>query len=186
MSTATNTLKVLGICGSLREDSRNMGMLRHAQAHAPAGMEITIADLREVPFYVRDDQKSPAVIALLKQFEEADAFIFACPEYNYSLAPALKNAIDWASREKDNRLLVGKPGMVFGAGGGMGTSRAQLHLRQVTSAMNIHMLNKPEVFANAFSESFAADGKLVDTKIQGYIVKQLEAFQSLAAKFCQK
>ena len=175
-------LKVLGICGSLREESRNMSMLRYAQLNAPEGMSIEIADLREVPFFVRDEVKSPAVLALLKQFEAADAFIFACPEYNYSLAPALKNAIDWASREKDNYMLSGKPGMVFGAGGGMGTSRAQLHLRQTTSALNIHMLNKPEVFANAFGDSFDAAGNLVDAKIQGYIVKQLEAFLAHARK----
>lgn len=185
MSTS-KTLNVLGICGSLREESRNMGMLRYVQAHAPAGMQITIADLSAVPFFVRNDLKSPAVETLLRQFGEADAFIFACPEYNYSIAPALKNALDWASRAPDNALLFGKPGMVFGAGGGMGTSRSQLHLRQVTSALNIHMLNKPEVFANAFSESFDADGKLVDTKIQGYIVKQLQAFQALAAKTIEK
>lgn len=177
-----NRLKVLGICGSLRDESRNMGMLRHAQAHAPAGMQIEIADLREVPFFVRDDLKSPAVVTLLAQFEAADALLFACAEYNYSIAPALKNALDWASREKDNRLLAGKPGAVFGAGGGMGTSRAQLHLRQVASALNLHMLNKPEVFANAFSESFDAEGHLVDTRIQGHLVKQLEAFLSWATK----
>lgn len=187
MSAQNSPLKVLGICGSLRKESRNMGMLRYAKEHAPAGMEITIADLTEVPFFVRDEDKVPAVKALLKQFEEAEAFIFACPEYNYSIAPALKNAIDWASREKDNYMLVGKPGMVFGAGGGMGTSRAQLHLRQVTSAMDIHMLNKPEVFANAFSEeSFDADGKLIDSKIQGKLVKQLEAFLAHAGKVCKK
>lgn len=183
MST-TNTFKVLAICGSLREESRNMGMLRYAKSNAPVGLHIEIADLREIPLYVRDDLKSPAVLALLKQFDEAEAFIFACPEYNYSIAPALKNALDWASRAQDNTLLAGKPGMVFGAGGGMGTSRAQLHLRQVTSALNIHMLNKPEVFANAFSESFDADGKLVDTKVQGNLVKQLQAFQALAMKTC--
>jgi len=183
---STSKLKVLALCGSLREESRNMGMLRYAKANAPVGLEIEIADLRDIPFYVRDDLKSPAVLSLLKQFGDAQAFIFACPEYNYSIAPALKNALDWASRAPDNALLFGKPGMVFGAGGGMGTSRSQLHLRQVTSALNIHMLNKPEVFANAFSESFDADGKLVDTKIQGYIVKQLQAFQALAAKTIEK
>ena len=177
-----STIKVLGICGSLREESKNLGMLRYAQAHAPAGLEITIADLREVPFFVRNDQKSAAVIALLKQIEEADAFVFACPEYNYSIAPALKNAIDWASRAEDNKLLAGKPAAMFGAAGGMGSSRAQHHLRQVTSALNIHLLNKPEVYGNAFSDSFSADGTLVDTKLQGQIVKQLEALQAWADK----
>jgi chromate reductase, NAD(P)H dehydrogenase (quinone) len=179
MSTP-NTLKVLGICGSLRDESRNMGMLRHAQAHAPAGMQISIADLRDVPFFVRNELKSPAVETLLRQFGEADAFIFACPEYNYSIAPALKNALDWASRAEDNKLLAGKPAAMFGAGGGMGSSRAQHHLRQVTAALNIHLLNKPEVYGNAFSDSFAADGTLVDTKLQGNLVKQLEALQAWA------
>lgn len=175
-------LKVLGICGSLRDDSKNMGMLRYAQAHAPANMEITIADLREVPFFVRNDLKSPSVETLLRQFGEADAFVFACPEYNYSIAPALKNAIDWASRAEDNKLLAGKPATMFGAAGGMGSSRAQHHLRQVTAALNIHLLNKPEIYAYAFSDSFSADGTLVDTKVQGYLVKQLDALQAWADK----
>lgn len=181
MSTATK-LKVLGICGSLRDESRNMGMLRYAQAHAPATMEIIIADLRKVPLFVRNEEKAPEVVALLKQFEEADAFLFACPEYNYSIAPALKNALDWASRAEDNKLLAGKPAAMFGAGGGMGSSRAQHHLRQVTAALNIHLLNKPEVYGNAFSDSFSADGTLVDPKLQGHLLKQLEALQAWAEK----
>jgi chromate reductase len=122
---------------------------------------------------------------LLAQFGDADAFLFACPEYNYSLAPALKNAIDWASRAPDNALLAGKPAAMFGAGGGMGTSRAQHHLRQVASALNIHLLNKPEVYANAFSDSFdKSNGNLVDEKIQKLLVKQLEALQAWANKVC--
>lgn len=178
-----SVLKVLGICGSLRENSTNMGMLRHAQHKAPEGMEIEIADLREVPFFVNDiDPKPAAVQTLLKQFHTADALLFACPEYNHSIAPALKNALDWASREQDNHLLAGKPAALFGAGGGMGTSRAQLHLRQVTSALNLHMLNKPEVYANAFSASFDKDGNLVDPKIQSLVVKQLEVLRAWAAR----
>jgi chromate reductase, NAD(P)H dehydrogenase (quinone) len=181
-----SALKVLGICGSLREESTNMGMLRYARDHAPAGMEIVIAELRDVPLFVRNEDKAPSVQRLLKQFEDAQALLFACPEYNYSIAPALKNAIDWASRAQDNSLLAGKPGAIFGAGGGMGTSRGQLHFRQVTSALDIHMLNKPEVFANAFSESFDKAGNLVDAKVQAKLVKQLEAFMAWAARVRQK
>jgi hypothetical protein len=40
-----STLKVLAICGSLRRASTNMGLLRYAKAHAPAGIQIEIADL---------------------------------------------------------------------------------------------------------------------------------------------
>jgi len=46
------TLKVIGICGSLRKMSTNLGLLRYAQEHAPEGMEIKIAELDEVPFLI--------------------------------------------------------------------------------------------------------------------------------------
>jgi chromate reductase, NAD(P)H dehydrogenase (quinone) len=169
-------MNILAICGSLRKKSTNMGLLRYAQAHAPAGSNITIADLSAVPFYNADLTEKPAAVQqLLQQIGAADALIFGCPEYNYSIAPALKNALDWASREPDNKLLSGKAVALMGAGGGMGTSRAQYHLRQVCVYLNLHPLNRPEVFANAFTNSFDGDGNLVDEKIQGTINTQLVA-----------
>lgn len=169
-------MKFLAICGSLRQKSTNMGLLRYAQANAPADVEFIIADLSQVPFYNADIAEKPAaVVTLLEQLKEADALVFGCPEYNYSLAPALKNAIDWASREPDNKLLSGKPAAIMGAGGGMGTSRAQYHLRQVCVYTNMHPLNRPEVFANAFTNAFDGDGNLIDSKIQENVRAQLHA-----------
>ena len=113
---------------------------------------------------------------------EADAFMFGCTEYNYSIAPALKNALDWASREPDNNLLNGKPAALMGSGGGMGTSRSQYQLRQVCVSLNIHPLNKPEVFANAFANTFDDQGNLTDSKIQENIHAQLEALKRWTAQ----
>lgn len=176
-------MNILAICGSLRKKSTNMGLLRYAESQAPAGCTLTIADLSEVPFYNADITEKPAaVIQLLDQLARADALVFGCPEYNYSIAPALKNALDWASREPDNRLLSGKAVALMGAGGGMGTSRAQYHLRQVCVYLNLHPLNKPEVFANAFGNSFDGDGNLIDEKIQGNIQAQLAALIAWATQ----
>lgn len=177
-------LNVLGICGSLRRQSTNMGLLRYAQEHAPAGIAIHIADLLPVPFYNADISVKPdAVRVLLEQFGQADALLLACPEYNYSIAPALKNALDWASREPDNHLLAGKAATIMGSAGGMGSSRAQYHLRQTGVFLDLHILNKPEVFCNAFSGSFDSEGKLVDERIQGLVIQQLLALQALAVRF---
>lgn len=176
-------MNILAICGSLRKKSTNLGLLRYAQANTPEGTTITIADLSSIPFYNADLSEKPAtVISLLQQIGAADALIFSCPEYNYSIAPALKNALDWASREPENALLSGKAVALMGAGGGMGTSRAQYHLRQVCVYLNLHPLNKPEVFANAFTPAFDSEGNLVDEKIQGTIKTQLAALVSWAAK----
>lgn len=171
-----STLNILGICGSLRKASTNMGLLRYAQQNAPDGIEVKIADLSQVPFYNQDISDKPAAVQqLLSDFEQADALLFGCPEYNYSLAPALKNALDWASREKDNYLLSGKPAAIMGAGGGVGTARSQYHLRQVAVFLNLHLLNKPEVLSSAFDGSYDEDGNLVSEKVQGLVVAQLEA-----------
>ncbi|MFN3809369.1 MAG: NADPH-dependent FMN reductase [Roseateles asaccharophilus] len=168
--------KVLAISGSLRAASRNTGLLRYAQANAPEGMSIEIADLRDMPFYNADiPTPTPPVTRLFEQLRAADGLLLACTEYNYSIAPALKNALDWASREKDNHLLAGKPTALCGAAGGMGSSRAQYHLRQVAVFLDLRVLSKPEVFSNAFGDSFNAAGDPVDEKLQGQIKQQLQA-----------
>ena len=169
-------LKLLGICGSLRRQSTNAGLLRAAMAELPEGVSMAIADLSEVPFYNADLGTKPAAVdKLLAQMATADALVLACPEYNYSIAPALKNALDWASREPNNALLAGKPAAILGAGGGMGTSRAQYHLRQVCVFLDLHPLNKPEVFANAFAGAFDADGNLTDAKLIQQVAAQMQA-----------
>jgi len=172
-------MKFLAICGSLRKHSTNMGLLRYAQSHAPEGVELTIADISTLPFYNADITEKPsAVLTLFKQIAEADALVLGCPEYNYSVAPALKNALDWASREPGNSLLSEKPVAIMGSGGGMGTSRAQYHLRQSCVYLNLHPLNRPEVFANAFANMFDNEGNLTDAKVQENIVAQLNALIS--------
>ena len=40
---------------------------------------------------------------------EADAILFAVPEYNYSFPGVLKNAIDWATRPYGTSAWVNKP-----------------------------------------------------------------------------
>jgi len=110
-------------------------------AELSEGVSMEIADLSAVPFFNVDlPERRAYVQRLMAQAGVADALVLACPEYNYSIAPALKNAIDWISREPDNALIAGKPAAIMGAGGGMGTSRAQYHLRQVCIFLDLHMV----------------------------------------------
>ena len=175
----SNTIRVLGISGSLRAKSCNTGLLRAAAGQLPDGMEMHFANLIDLPFFNADLAERPAAVqTFFDQVKQADALLLACPEYNYSIAPALKNAIDWASRYPDNTLLGGKAVALCGAGGGMGTSRAQYHLRQVCVYLDLHPLNKPEVFANAFAGGFDADGNVTDEKIKSNLAAQLLALKA--------
>ncbi len=170
------TIQLLGIAGSLRQASTNRGLLRAAQAKLPDGARLDIAELADVPFYNQDIAGKPASVSrVLAQIGAADALVLAATEYNYPLAPALKNILDWASREPDNALLAGKPVALMGAAGGMGSSRAQYHLRQVCVFLDLQPLNKPEIFANAFAGGFDADGNLTDEKLAKLIGEQMRA-----------
>lgn len=179
-----NKLHILGICGSLRAKSHNRTLLNYAATKLPEGVTLSIANLSDVPFFNADITTKPAAVEqLLAEFAKADALWFACPEYNYSIAPALKNALDWASREPNNQLIAGKAAAVMGAGGGMGTSRAQYHLRQVGVFLDLHFVNKPEVFVNAFAAtSFDAEGQLIDIRIQQSIEAQCLALVQFATQ----
>ena len=120
-------IAVLGICGSLRRGSYNMSALRAAIALKPADMTVTVADIAQIPLYnedVRQQGFPPPVETLRRQIAAADALLFACPEYNYSMAGVLKNAIDWASRPPDQPF-AGKPCAIIGAAAGMAAARGR-------------------------------------------------------------
>ncbi|HTV89032.1 MAG TPA: NADPH-dependent FMN reductase [Stellaceae bacterium] len=168
----TGQVSVLGICGSLRQQSYNMAALRAAIALRPAEMTVTVADISQIPPYnedVRQQAFPPPVETLRRQIAAADALLFACPEYNYSMSGVLKNAIDWASRPPDQPF-AGKPCAIIGAAAGMaGSARAQYDLRRSCVFLDMHPLNKPEVLIGQAQTKFDADGNLLDETAKGFI-----------------
>jgi chromate reductase len=157
---------VLGIAGSLRRASYNRGLVRAAAEVAPPGVIVEAFDLGPMPLYDDDvrERGDPEPVRRLKEhIAAADALLIATPEYNYSIPGVLKNAIDWASRPAATTPLRHKPVALAGAtGGGFGTVRAQLALRQVFVYTETHCLLKPELLVSKAGEKFDADGNLTD------------------------
>lgn len=174
-------VSVLGICGSLRRGSYNMMALKTAIGLKPTGMIVTVADISQIPLYdedVRAQGFPPAVETLRRQIAAADALLFACPEYNYSMTGVLKNAIDWASRPPDQPF-AGKPCAIIGAAAGMaGSARAQYDLRRSCVFLDMHPLNKPEVLIGQAHTKFDTDGNLLDEVARNLI---RDAMANLAA-----
>jgi chromate reductase len=165
-------LKILGIPGSLRKASYNMAALKAAQKLVPADAEIEIFDLHGIPPFSEDDEKNPPerVIEFKKKIREADAILFATPEYNYSIPGVLKNAIDWASRPYGDSAWNGKTVAIMGASvGTVGTARAQYHLRQTFVFLNLHAIQQPEVLIATASQKFDAEGNLTDERTKQLI-----------------
>jgi len=75
----------------------------------------------------------------------------------------LKNAIDLASRPYGDNSFDGKPvAMVSASIGMIGGARAQYHLRQAFTFLNMYPVNKPEVFVTFAQQKFDKNGKLTD------------------------
>jgi chromate reductase len=181
----TNTIRVLGISGSLRQGSFNSAALRAAQELVPEGLAIDFFDLSPIPFF-NDDvyQKGfpPPVQDLRRRIKEADALLIATPEYNYSVPGVLKNAIDWVSRPPDQPF-DGKPIAIFGASPSFtGTVRAQYHLRQMFIYLNGLILNRPEVFITAAHTKVDAQGRLTDEATRKHIGALIEGLKAWAGR----
>ena len=182
-------ISVLAICGSLRAGSYNRAALRTAIELKPPGMTIETADIGSFPLYnedVRAQGFPPPVEKLRQQIKEADALLFATPEYNYSISGVLKNAIDWASRPPDQPF-AGKPVAIMGAGAGMaGTARAQYDLRRCCVFLDMHPLNKPEVLIGQAQTKFDADGRFTDEVGRGLIRDLLVALEQWTRRIGRK
>src|SRR6202140_3671322 len=188
MSDASS-VSVLGICGSLRKGSYNMAALRTAIGLKPPGMTVDVADISMIPLYNEDGRAQgfpPPVETLRRQIAAADALIFACPEYNYSMSGVLKNAIDWASRPPDQPF-AGKPIAILGAAAGMaGSARAQYDLRRSCVFLDMHPLNKPEVLIGQAQTKFDAEGNLLDEVAKNLIRDLMAALVGWTRQIAKK
>src|SRR4051795_1946645 len=160
-------MRVLGISGSLRADSHNSKLLRAAGEliESRPDAEFAIYDgLKAVPPYDEDDDIGagpPPVAELRRGIAEADAVIFATPEYNSSVPGQLKNAIDWASRPLATNPLRNKPAAVVGAStGAFGAVWAQAELRKVLAATGARVV-EGEVALGHAPTRFDEAGELV-------------------------
>jgi chromate reductase len=157
-------IRILGIAGSLRRDSYNKAALHAATQLAPPDVTIDVFDLIDIPQFNQDHEHNPpaVVVELKRRIRAADAVLFVTPEYNYSIPGVLKNAIDWASRPFGCNAWSGKPAAIMGAAtGGVGTARAQYHLRQIFVYLNIIPLNKPEVMISDAAHRFDLEGNMI-------------------------
>ncbi|KAG4974512.1 hypothetical protein AAZX31_11G178900 [Glycine max] len=166
---SSSVIKVAALSGSLRKGSYNRALIRSAIELSQGrveGLQIEYVDISPLPLLNTDLEVNgtypPQVEAFRQKILAADSILFASPEYNYSVASPLKNALDWASRAPN--VWAGKPAAIVSAGGGFGGGRSQYHLRQIGVFLDLHFINKPEFFLNAFQPpaKFNNDGDLID------------------------
>jgi chromate reductase, NAD(P)H dehydrogenase (quinone) len=181
----TKPIQVLGIVGSLRDDSYNLALLRAAGDVAGESMSIHIAELGDIPPFNEDVEATgdpEPVQELKRQIAEADALLIATPEYQHGVPGVLKNALDWASRPPGKAPLHGKPTAIMGATpGDFGTARAQEQLRQTLIYNNCPMVKVPEVLVANAEDKVDEEGEFSDQETLDFVAQLLHSLEELVS-----
>jgi chromate reductase len=152
---AQDQLDVRVICGSLRKGSYNAALARMLPKLAPAGMTITEAPPFDgFPHYNHDLATPADVTAFADGVREADGVIFVSPEYNWTIPGAMKNALDWVTRFKEQPFKDKPVAIQSVSASPIGGTRMQNHLRQSLISIDAVCFGRPEVFVATAKNKF--------------------------------
>ena len=171
--------KILAFAGSTRQGSFNQSLVKIAAAGAKSvGAEVTVVDLKDypMPLFDQDLEAESGLPESVLQFkalmETHQGFLIACPEYNSSITPLLKNTIDWASRPKPGEQSMalscfkGKVSAIMAASpGGLGGLRGLVHVRSILESIGVIVIPEQKAIPAAY-QAFNDAGNLKDDKQQ--------------------
>jgi chromate reductase len=186
-------LQILSICGSLRKGSYNAALQRTLPSLAPPGLNIkpTTLSFGDLKVYNFDDHQANGVPTVVNQYAEAikaaDGLIICSPEYNWTIPGGLKNLIDWLSRLKDQPFKDKAIAIQSCAGGILGGSRMQYHLRQSLTSVDAIFFQRPEVIVTMSAQKF--DEKTLELKDQAtrdMVKAHLEGYEKFVRRWTGK
>jgi NAD(P)H-dependent FMN reductase len=187
------TCRIAVLAGSVREGSYNRLLADLAAARLSAhGAHVTAVDLAnyELPIYRHEIEAAGipgAALALKRLFQDQDALFVTTPEYNGSISPLLKNALDWASRPTDAEVLTalsayrGKAAAIASASiSPFGGLRALAHLRQILGTVQMLVIPEQVMVPHALT-AFDTDGTLKDTLPEALLDAQAKRLVEVAS-----
>ena len=166
-------LKLIAIVGTNSKRSTNRQLLQYMSKHFADKAEIELVEIKDIPMFNKPaDRSVPELVSeIAEKIDVADGVLIGTPEYDHSIPAVLMNALAWLSY--GIYPLLNKPVMITGASyGTLGSSRAQLQLRQILNAPEIKANVLPDEFLLSHSlQAFDPSGDLVDLDV----VKKLDA-----------
>ena len=169
-------LKFIGLVGTNSKKSTNRQLLQYMHKHFADKAEIELIEIKDIPIFNKpSDMQVPEIVKeIAAKIEAADGVIIGTPEYDHSIPAVLMSALAWLSY--GIYPLLGKPVMITGASyGTLGSSRAQLQLRQILDSPELKASVMPgsEFLLSHSLQAFDKNGDLID----------LETIQKLDALF---
>jgi chromate reductase len=133
-------MKVLALCGSLRQHSRSLTLLQASAILAESKFEFSIfSSLGNLPLFNPDlEHDIPAQVqALWQAIDDTDAILIASPEYAHGITGTIKNALDWLVGYMP---FTGKPVAVFNPS--HRAEHADAALKEILITMNAQLITE--------------------------------------------
>lgn len=172
-------MKLVGLIGSNAEYSYNRNLLKFIAKEYSDLFDLELLEIDDLPLFneSEDQTESEAVQKLNRKILAADGVIISTPEHNRTIPPALKSALEWLSYKIHP--MDDKPALVIGASYyDQGTSRAQLHLRQILEAPGVGAYTFPgnEFLLGKVKEAFDENGEIKDQETVAFLRSILVKF----------
>ena len=167
------------VVGSLRRESFNFKLARALAKLAGERLQCRFIAIGDLPLYNDDLWADPpaAVLRFKAEVAACDAVLFVSPEYNRSMTPPLKNAIDWGSRPYGQSVWGGKPTAIAGASpGAIGTAIAQSHLRSTAPTLGMIVMGQPELYLHFTPDLIDAEGIVADERTRAFLATFVDKF----------
>src|SRR6056297_1798636 len=181
--------RILAFAGSTRKESFNRKLLAVAVELArQADLDVQHIELADYPLPFMDQDletekgQPENATALRKLMLEADGLLLACPEYNSSITPLMKNVIDWCSRKEsgggDLSPYENKKALLLGASPGRrGGKRSVEAVGSILGSIGVEVFDKEFTLPGA-AEAFDHLGQLRD-------VEMVDALKAIIKSFSQ-
>ena len=165
-------MKLVAIVGTNAKQSYNRSLLQFMKRHFASKADIEILEITDVPMFneTEDQTDTPVIQKFNKAISEADGVIISTPEHNHTIPSSLNSLLEWLSF--NIHPLDGKPTMIVGASYDVqGSSRAQLHLRQILDAPGVNATVMPgsEFLLGRAHRAFDANGDLIDERTVDFL-----------------
>ena len=174
------SIQILGVFGSLRQDSSNQGLVKLAQKLTPANVTFAFYDkIGSLPFYNEDLEDPSHTPASVREWRElvsnSDALFIASPEYNFGPSAVLKNAIDWATRPMGQHAMSGKVISLISSSGGTGGAHMIEQLGGILGLLGNSMISEPIGHIAKGAERISASGTTTDPTIEALVNARISA-----------
>ncbi|HUR12147.1 MAG TPA: NADPH-dependent FMN reductase [Flavitalea sp.] len=168
-------LTILALCGSLREDSSNAGIIKVISKMLPGHIRMLgYNGIASLPHFDGNEEAAQSVIEFRNAITAADGILICSPEYAFGVPGSFKNALDWTVSSGS---LSEKPAALITAS--TGGEKAHAAMLNILTALNAKLIQETTLLISFIRSKLNSNGEITDEKTDQQLNALTNAFVQL-------